>query len=132
MRVILGTHALVWWLAGDDHLSLTARSAISDERNDIFVSAASAWVVSTKHRIGRRRRWRGCQTKRRLMRCRLRGGGEELHGVCATAPPPTQPPTRHPALRQTPEDIDAAICQLVSSAIATNAQAIDVFTAAGW
>ena len=51
--------------------------------------------------------------------------------MCATAPPPTQPPTRHPVLRQTPEQIDAAVRQLVSSAIATNAQAIDVFTAAG-
>ena len=53
MRIILDTHALLWWLAGDDHLSLSARSAISDESNDIFVSAASAWEVSTKHRIGK-------------------------------------------------------------------------------
>ena len=52
MRLLLDTHALLWWLAGDDNLTLAARSAIADENNEIFVSAASAWEVSTKHRIG--------------------------------------------------------------------------------
>jgi len=50
---LLDTHALLWWLAGDERLSATARLAISSEDNEIFVSAASAWEVSTKHRLGK-------------------------------------------------------------------------------
>lgn len=53
MRLLLDTHALVWWLAGDAQLSPAAREAIGDEANEVFVSAASAWEVSTKHRLGK-------------------------------------------------------------------------------
>lgn len=53
MRLLLDTHALLWWLAGDDQLSAAAREAISDEENEVFDSAASAWEVATKHRIGK-------------------------------------------------------------------------------
>ena len=53
MRVLLDTHALLWWLAGDSNLSINARHAIADPANEIFVSTASAWEVSTKFRIGK-------------------------------------------------------------------------------
>ena len=53
MRLLLDTHALIWWLAGDARLSSRARGAIEDESNEVFVSAASAWEVSTKHRLGK-------------------------------------------------------------------------------
>lgn len=53
MRVLLDTHALLWWLAGDRQLSPRAHEAMSDDANEVFVSAASAWEVSTKHRIGK-------------------------------------------------------------------------------
>ena len=53
MRLLLDTHALLWWLSGDTQLSLSARRAIADRRHDILVSAASAWEVSTKHRLGK-------------------------------------------------------------------------------
>ncbi|MBA3852900.1 MAG: PIN domain nuclease [Gemmatimonas sp.] len=53
MRVLLDTHALLWWLAGDDKLSTRARRTIADSRHEVFVSAASAWEVATKHRIGK-------------------------------------------------------------------------------
>jgi PIN domain nuclease of toxin-antitoxin system len=42
LRLLLDTHALIWWLAGDEALSLPACHAIADEANSIFVSAASA------------------------------------------------------------------------------------------
>jgi PIN domain nuclease of toxin-antitoxin system len=51
--LLLDTHTFLWWIAGDDSLSLTARAAIQDEQNAIFVSAASTWEISTKHRIGK-------------------------------------------------------------------------------
>lgn len=53
MRVLLDTHALLWWLAGDAALSPRAKRTIADQRHEIFVSAASAWEVATKHRIGK-------------------------------------------------------------------------------
>jgi PIN domain nuclease of toxin-antitoxin system len=53
MRLLLDTHALIWWLAGDQLLSRVARAAIRDEDNEIFVSAASAWEITTKHRLGK-------------------------------------------------------------------------------
>jgi PIN domain nuclease of toxin-antitoxin system len=52
MRLLLDSHVLVWWLAGDETLSLPARAAIGDTANEVFVSAASAWQIATKHRIG--------------------------------------------------------------------------------
>ncbi|ARR55643.1 PIN domain nuclease [Rhizorhabdus wittichii DC-6] len=53
MRLLLDTHALIWWLAGDEMLSQPARAAIADEANGIAVSAASAMEVATKFRIGK-------------------------------------------------------------------------------
>jgi PIN domain nuclease of toxin-antitoxin system len=53
LRLLLDTHALLWWLLGDETLSLAARRAIADQSNDVFVSAASAWEIATKHRIGK-------------------------------------------------------------------------------
>ena len=53
MRLLLDTHALLWWLAGDEALSGTARGAIGDPDNEIFVSAAAAWEIATKYRLGR-------------------------------------------------------------------------------
>ena len=53
LRLLLDTHALIWWLAGDDALSRRAQEAIADEANSIAVSAASAMAVATKHRIGK-------------------------------------------------------------------------------
>ncbi|MGE0776037.1 MAG: type II toxin-antitoxin system VapC family toxin, partial [Sphingomonadaceae bacterium] len=53
MKLLLDTHALIWWLAGDDALSRRAREAIADEDNPVAVSAASAMEVATKFRIGK-------------------------------------------------------------------------------
>lgn len=53
MRLLLDTHTLLWWLDGDRRLSLKARRAIRDESNTILVSAASAWEITTKARLGK-------------------------------------------------------------------------------
>ena len=53
MRLLLDTHAFLWWLAGDEALSVAARTAIADNGNEVFVSAASAWEITTKHRLGK-------------------------------------------------------------------------------
>ena len=53
MRLLLDTHALIWWLAGDTQLSRAAKAAIADETNEVHVSAASAWEIATKYRRGK-------------------------------------------------------------------------------
>lgn len=51
--LLLDTATLIWATSSPDRLSSGARGALEDERNEIWVSAASAWEVSTKHRQGR-------------------------------------------------------------------------------
>jgi PIN domain nuclease of toxin-antitoxin system len=53
VRLLLDTHALLWWLDGDRQLSLKARRAIASESNSILVSAVSAWEITTKARLGK-------------------------------------------------------------------------------
>jgi len=53
VRLLLDTHALLWWLDGDRQLSPKARRAIADQSNTILVSAASAWEIATKARLGK-------------------------------------------------------------------------------
>lgn len=53
MRLLLDTHAFLWWLAGNTRLSSAARRAVDDTSNDVIVSAATAWEITTKHRVGK-------------------------------------------------------------------------------
>ena len=53
MRLLLDTHTLLWWLDGDRRLSRRARTAIGSADNHVLVSAASAWELSTKSRLGK-------------------------------------------------------------------------------
>jgi PIN domain nuclease of toxin-antitoxin system len=53
VRLLLDTHALLWWLDGDRRMSLKARRAIANQSNTILVSAASAWEITTKARLGK-------------------------------------------------------------------------------
>ena len=53
MRLLLDTHAFLWWLDGDRRLSVRARHLIADEANAVLVSAASAWEITTKARLGK-------------------------------------------------------------------------------
>jgi PIN domain nuclease of toxin-antitoxin system len=52
-RLLLDTHALLWWLDGDARLSRAAKRAIGLETNTVYVSAASAWEITTKARLGK-------------------------------------------------------------------------------
>lgn len=53
--IVLDTHALVWWVAGDSQLSRPAREAIEAEaqNGEILVSAISAWEVAMLAKAGR-------------------------------------------------------------------------------
>ncbi len=51
--LLLDTHALLWCWSNHPALSQSAREAVSDRGNDVLVSAASAWEIATKVRLGR-------------------------------------------------------------------------------
>lgn len=55
MRLLLDTHALLWWLADDAQLGVQARGLIADPGNDILVSVASLWEIVVKSRVGKLR-----------------------------------------------------------------------------
>jgi PIN domain nuclease of toxin-antitoxin system len=53
VRLLIDTHALLWWLSDDPSLSGGARKAMAETSNVLLVSAASAWEIATKVRLGR-------------------------------------------------------------------------------
>ena len=53
MRLLLDTHAFLWWVTDSPQLSPAARAAISDPQHDVLVSGASAWEIATKQRLGK-------------------------------------------------------------------------------
>ena len=53
MRILLDTHTLLWAAFDEDLLSPRARRLIQSPASEIIVSAATAWEVATKFRLGR-------------------------------------------------------------------------------
>lgn len=51
--LLLDTHTFVWAASAPDRLGARARRSIEDPTTELWVSAASAWELATKHRIGR-------------------------------------------------------------------------------
>lgn len=53
-RILLDTHVFLWWIDNTLHAQIgeKARAAISDPRNEIYVSAASTWEISIKKAMG--------------------------------------------------------------------------------
>jgi PIN domain nuclease of toxin-antitoxin system len=52
-RLLVDTHALLWWLTDDPELPTTARDAISDPDNEPFVSTVSVWEIAIKRSLGK-------------------------------------------------------------------------------
>ena len=53
MRVLLDTHAFLWWISDDSRLSDRAKEIIGDGSNELYFSAASGWEISIKAGLGR-------------------------------------------------------------------------------
>ncbi len=53
MRLLLDSHAYLWWLADDARLTERARAAIRDSRSIVHVSAATIWELTIKAALGR-------------------------------------------------------------------------------
>jgi PIN domain nuclease of toxin-antitoxin system len=53
VKLLLDTHALLWWLADDQRLGPAARDLIEDPGNDVLVSIVSLWEIVVKVRVGK-------------------------------------------------------------------------------
>jgi len=53
LSLLLDTHALIWWFLDSSALSSIARDRIAEGAEDVFVSAVSAFEISTKVRLGK-------------------------------------------------------------------------------
>jgi PIN domain nuclease of toxin-antitoxin system len=53
LKVLVDTHAILWWLAGDDRLSPAARRILADPANRRWVSIASLWEIAIKMSAGK-------------------------------------------------------------------------------
>jgi PIN domain nuclease of toxin-antitoxin system len=53
MKLLLDTHALIWFAENDPRLSARARQALSDAANDSWCSVASIWEMAIKVSVGK-------------------------------------------------------------------------------
>lgn len=53
MRILLDTHAFLWWINNDPQLTANARSLIEDISNEIFISTVSGWEIAIKAQLGK-------------------------------------------------------------------------------
>lgn len=53
MGALLDTHALIWWVEGDPRITPRLRALLGSAEEDVFVSAATAWEIATKARLGK-------------------------------------------------------------------------------
>ena len=53
MRILLDTHVWLWMVATPERMNASIRSRLADRANELYLSAASAWEIAIKYRIGR-------------------------------------------------------------------------------
>ena len=53
MRLLLDTHAFLWWLDDNPKLGAEAREAIASPSSTVYISSASIWEISIKVKIGK-------------------------------------------------------------------------------
>lgn len=53
MKLLLDSHALIWWVAESPRLDPSLVDRIEDEANDVLVSAVSVWEIEVKKARGK-------------------------------------------------------------------------------
>ena len=53
MRLLLDTHAALWFLSDDERLSESAKKHLADDTNRVMLSAAVVWEVAIKSSLGK-------------------------------------------------------------------------------
>ena len=83
MRLLLDTHVLLWALLEPEKLSLELRNALEDSENTLVVSAASAWEIAIKWRLGKLRHARSVVENYAMALHRLAAVDLPISGVVA-------------------------------------------------
>jgi PIN domain nuclease of toxin-antitoxin system len=53
LKLLLDTHAALWFLSGDERLGPNAQRHITDDSNQVLLSAAVVWEVAVKRSLGK-------------------------------------------------------------------------------
>lgn len=53
MNLLIDSHAVLWWFSRSRQLSRSARVALEDSQNRVYVSAAAAWELAIKVNLGK-------------------------------------------------------------------------------
>lgn len=53
MRLLLDTHAFLWFIVKDDRLTVPTLTALRDPNNEVFLSVVSVWETIIKHALGK-------------------------------------------------------------------------------
>jgi len=53
VRLLLDTHAFLWFSSGDPRLTTSAKELIADLENDLLLSIASVWEMAIKSSLGK-------------------------------------------------------------------------------
>ncbi|MEZ4609090.1 MAG: type II toxin-antitoxin system VapC family toxin [Caldilineaceae bacterium] len=53
MRILLDTHTFLWWTENSPKLSTTAHAAMTNGKNQLFLSVVSAWEIAIKAQLGK-------------------------------------------------------------------------------
>jgi PIN domain nuclease of toxin-antitoxin system len=53
VRLLIDTHALLWWLIKSSLLPVSAQNWLKSKDTTVLVSAASVWEIATKVRLGK-------------------------------------------------------------------------------
>jgi PIN domain nuclease of toxin-antitoxin system len=53
MRLLLDTHAFLWYITDDPRLPVSSADAIQEESNEVFLSVVSVWEALAKHQLGK-------------------------------------------------------------------------------
>ena len=87
MKLLLDTHAALWWLSGDERFGRDAERQLTDATNQVLLSAAVVWEVAIKRALGK------LDTPADLVPTLLEGGALPLpitleHAAAVEALPP--------------------------------------------
>jgi PIN domain nuclease of toxin-antitoxin system len=53
VKLLLDTHAALWWLADDDRIGEDVIRHLTDDTNQVLISAVVVWEVATKRSLGK-------------------------------------------------------------------------------
>jgi PIN domain nuclease of toxin-antitoxin system len=53
VKLLLDTHAALWWLSDDPRFGATAATQVADDANQVLLSAAVVWEVAIKRSLGK-------------------------------------------------------------------------------